>query len=1060
MASGGNGPRGRVVMIVDTTVDGDSRVQKSARSVAAAGWEVTLIGRAPTRGADEYRIGDAVVRRVEVPYTLHGSLRRAPRRGLRYRPAYRTQDALSIRARRLDMRARDLADERHRRSSDASRLARLRMAIGGARFGAARFVHRGRALFYRKAVHHMMDDERMSVRVRTALWPRILGGSSWRRLEPLLADYEDVYAPLIAQIQPDVIHAHDFRMVGIGVRAARRLRAEGREVRVIYDAHEFLPGVSRQSRRWHVAYEAYESAHIHAADAVITVSEPLADMLVERHGLSVRPTVVLNAPPAPDPHRPPPGDVRSSLGLGSQTPLLVYIGGTSRQRGIMTIVEALPLLAGVHVVLLSRRNPFVEELERRSGDLGVADRLHLLPYVDADDVVTFISTATVGVHPLLHELDGYPLVNHEVALATKLFDYAHARLPIVVSDVRTMAETVRATGVGEVFTAGDAEDLARAVRAVLADPQAYRTALEAPGLLDSWSWEAQACTLVELYDGLDGAVAASPSTARRTARPRVLTRVLTHPAMLHSRAGRATWTALVTARVIPETRRLKLARLGASSLREVDEPGRAAALLSAAAAHTRSPEGRAEAASASNLLSLSLGEAPIDPMGTVAALLRVADDALAAGRPAVAAKHAVTASEIAFHRSLHFDAPASPLAADPDAFLAAWRASTTAARLGRRSGRRVQAAVARRGAPRRLLFLTYANANFLTGVIDHFGAQPDIECRFVDLAKMVPDGIPLAPAQLVTARITGPDDARLQTWAAPLAEHLDWADTVWVEWCLRTAALVTMLDPGQARVIVRLHSQEAFTVFPHLVDFSRVDDVVFVAGHLRELVRRVVPRLEDSTRTHVLPNFMRLEAFNIPKDDGARLTLGVVGVGGVAKDPIWAVDLLGRLRAQDSRYRLLLIGDPLPTQGHRGVRLYQQRLAERLAKPDVAGAVEQLGRRTDMPEALRAVGVVVSSSMREAAPLAVVEGAASAAVPVVRDWPLLAPYGGPRTIFPADWVVDDIDGAVGRVLAVTATTATWRAAGTEAAEHARKAFDWDARVAAQYESLLLDPGGQ
>jgi glycosyltransferase involved in cell wall biosynthesis len=84
-------------------------------------------------------------------------------------------------------------------------------------------------------------------------------------------------------------------------------------------------------------------------------------------------------------------------------------------------------------------------------------------------------------------------------LATKFFEYAHARLPIVVSDVKTMSEMVRATGQGEVFRAGDVADYVRAVRTVLADPQRYRAAYDKPGLLDEWTWEKQAEVLDRVY---------------------------------------------------------------------------------------------------------------------------------------------------------------------------------------------------------------------------------------------------------------------------------------------------------------------------------------------------------------------------------------------------------------------------------------------------------------------------------------------------------------------------------------------------------------------------------
>ena len=52
----------RVVMLVDNGVDGDSRVQKAARSAAEAGWQVTLLGCSPTDEQQSWRLGPARVR--------------------------------------------------------------------------------------------------------------------------------------------------------------------------------------------------------------------------------------------------------------------------------------------------------------------------------------------------------------------------------------------------------------------------------------------------------------------------------------------------------------------------------------------------------------------------------------------------------------------------------------------------------------------------------------------------------------------------------------------------------------------------------------------------------------------------------------------------------------------------------------------------------------------------------------------------------------------------------------------------------------------------------------
>ena len=58
--------RGRIVMLVDNNVTRDSRVQKQARSAAARGWHVTLLGRRQGKERTKWRLGGANVQLVEV----------------------------------------------------------------------------------------------------------------------------------------------------------------------------------------------------------------------------------------------------------------------------------------------------------------------------------------------------------------------------------------------------------------------------------------------------------------------------------------------------------------------------------------------------------------------------------------------------------------------------------------------------------------------------------------------------------------------------------------------------------------------------------------------------------------------------------------------------------------------------------------------------------------------------------------------------------------------------------------------------------------------------------
>jgi glycosyltransferase involved in cell wall biosynthesis len=515
-AQSGRPTRGRIVMLVDNGVNGDSRVQKEARSAAEAGWDVVLLGRAKGKKEQTWEIGDAQVRLLPVPGPMfrrrHEYRRAVLRSPLAYRPgplaSYRKQ---KMKAWRADLNVRLIIARR-----DGSALGKLRLLAPRL---AARLLSswvelragRTKALEQRrKSMDSALD------RFTTAFWRKTMGNRSWRRLDPHLWDFELAYGKVVDELAPDLIHANDFRMLGVGARATLRARAAGRNVKLVWDAHEFLPGIKpwNSHPRWHIAQCAHELEYSRHADAVTTVSDTLAGMLQERHKLAERPTVVLNAPDAeisPEQAAEPVPDLRELCGIGHEVPLTVYSGAAAPQRGLDIMVESLPLLPDVHTafVVLNTTSEYMRALRARAEELGVGDRLHILPYVPHYQVVPFLSAADVGVIPIHH----WP--NHEIALITKFFEYSHARLPLVVSDVKTMGSMVERTGQGEVFRAEDLEDYVRAVKSVLGDTGRYRSVYDAAGLLDEWTWEAQADKLDAVYSGLLPGSGARPAAHRR-----------------------------------------------------------------------------------------------------------------------------------------------------------------------------------------------------------------------------------------------------------------------------------------------------------------------------------------------------------------------------------------------------------------------------------------------------------------------------------------------------------------------------------------------------------------
>jgi glycosyltransferase involved in cell wall biosynthesis len=496
--------RGRIVMLVQNAVEGDSRVQKQAASIAALGWEVTLLGRSPDDEERTWSLDGAEVRLLPV----------RPRLGLRHEVRghwfrdplafprgplhpYRRRQLQAWRAEIQFIKARQAVAAAHqpalvtrvRKAALLPRRARVKL------IGKWTDIRAQRTVRMRERRSMMTGSvDRLAVR----FWQVLLRDRAWRRLDPALWDLEFAFGPVIDELRPDLIHANDFQMLGVGARAKVRALAEGRPVKLVWDVHEFLPGMRSWSEHpgWKPAQIAHENEYARYADAVVTVSSTLSELLAARHGLTDPPTVVLNTPDldgAHDGEAVP--DLRERCGIGPDVPLLVYSGASAERRGLGTMVESLPELPGVHAAFVTSRgrSPYMRGLYARAVELGVAERVHFVPYVPHWQIVPHLAGADIGVIPIHHYL------NHEIALITKFFEYSHARLPIVVSDVETMSAMVRATGQGEVFRAEDTADFAEAVRRVLADPERYDRAYATEVPLGDWTWRAQAGILDEVY---------------------------------------------------------------------------------------------------------------------------------------------------------------------------------------------------------------------------------------------------------------------------------------------------------------------------------------------------------------------------------------------------------------------------------------------------------------------------------------------------------------------------------------------------------------------------------
>lgn len=222
-------------------------------------------------------------------------------------------------------------------------------------------------------------------------------------------------------------------------------------------------------------------------------------------------------------------------------------------------------------------------------------------------------------------------------------------------------------------------------------------------------------------------------------------------------------------------------------------------------------------------------------------------------------------------------------------------------------------------------------------------------------------------------------------------ELLKDVNTVFCEWCLGNAVWYSNHVSEGQRLVIRFHAQELRTDYPAQLNISNVDHITFVAEHIRKQALEQFPHLKN-VNTSVIPNFIDPNKFTPKKKTGdAQFTLGMIGIAPKMKRLDRAIDLLERLLAEDKRYVLRVKGkNPLSypwLMNRKDERQYYQEQFTRI------NGSELLRHKVifdppgdDVNDWFQMVGWILSPSEHESFHMAIGEGIATGAIPLIWPW--------------------------------------------------------------------------
>jgi len=240
-----------------------------------------------------------------------------------------------------------------------------------------------------------------------------------------------------------------------------------------------------------------EQIGISRADAVITVSESIADHLRDDYRIR-RPHVVMNAPDF-DEHEHPTRTVRDDLRLSPDTPLAVYVGSVTVNRGLDYVVKALNHYPELHFATVGPRRPATQaELHELAVKLRVDGRLHFVDPVPPSAVVGYISTSDVSVLPIQNVC-----LSYYYCMPNKLLESVFAGIPVAVADLFEMRRFVEAFQCGLVMDEKSPNSIADAIESIVKNRNRFIVCDKIRQQInDKYSWTAQVHKLLLLYEGL------------------------------------------------------------------------------------------------------------------------------------------------------------------------------------------------------------------------------------------------------------------------------------------------------------------------------------------------------------------------------------------------------------------------------------------------------------------------------------------------------------------------------------------------------------------------------
>jgi glycosyltransferase involved in cell wall biosynthesis len=238
-----------------------------------------------------------------------------------------------------------------------------------------------------------------------------------------------------------------------------------RRIPLVYDTHEYFTEVPELVNRPRIRklWKAIERRIFPRLKTVITVNDSIAGLYQEEYGVAV--AVVRNIPLS-DPFSAPMDQLpeRNAFGLPDDTFIFILQGsGINMHRGAEEAVEAM-LQIDHALLLIVGGGDVIPKLKATVDVLCLQEKVRFISKMPLQQLRKITRLADAGL-----TLDRDTNLNYRFSLPNKLFDYIHAEIPVLATDLPEVSAIVRGYEIGDIVPELTASSLAAAMKEMMDD---------------------------------------------------------------------------------------------------------------------------------------------------------------------------------------------------------------------------------------------------------------------------------------------------------------------------------------------------------------------------------------------------------------------------------------------------------------------------------------------------------------------------------------------------------------------------------------------------------------